>query len=125
MNDISGSISFGPNVGGRSSASKCGADFDAFVGRHLEPSPFDLMSPARRDANNLWQGRKLRVFTRTNEEWRHGCVRGFSHLKKGPGYTPTFNRNTCMGLESIVMQDVIEMQGLQTAGQCNGKMGIV
>ena len=108
---------------GESLGSDCGVDFDEYTRRALsEPFPYNSMSPASRDINDLWAGRTLKLYL--NNQWREGKVLSWCQWNMGP-FSGETHWSLKVELDTLEPRDVVEVHGLQGATQYNGKTGTI
>lgn len=104
--------------------SECGVDFDEYVRRALEePFPYNSMMPASRTIENLWSGRRFRLYNGP-DVFREGKVVSWQQWNTGPLCRVTF---WCVNVEmdSFGVGDSVLIGGLQSANQYNGKEGTI
>lgn len=104
--------------------SECGPDFDEYVRRALdEPFPYSSMHPVSRSVDNLWKGRRLRIYSSPNE-FRTGKVISWSEWNDGPlGRVVYWGMN--IEMDSFDPGDDVKVEGLKAAKQCNGERGAI
>jgi hypothetical protein len=124
---VQGSFAIGP--GGNlmraadSLKSECGKDWDEYVRRALsEPFPYSITSPASRIIDNLWNGRRLRIYSGENQS-RQGKVVSWTQWNTGPMCRCTF-WNLQVEMDSLGIGDSVVVNGLRgKEKQYNGKKG--
>jgi len=124
----SGHISFAVGANGQvmsiadSLKSECGQDFDEYVLRALEePFPYSGMMPASRDVDNLWEGRRLRLYSGKNK-YREGKVISWMQNNTGPFCRITF-WHVNIEMDAVNVGDTVVVVGLESEPQHDGKKG--
>lgn len=112
-----------PGDGLDSFTSECGIDFDEYVQKALpKPFPYCNGGPSSRHITDLWNGRRLKLFS--NNHWRVGTVSGWFQSTSGP-----FCRVTSWILQiefdSLDIGDHVEIHGLRGDKQYNGRKGTI
>lgn len=79
------------------------------------------MSPAHRDIDDLWKGRRFKLYS-SKDEFREGKVVSWTQWNTGPFCLTTFWK-IHVEMESFGLGDTVIVEGLQSAKQLNGKEG--
>lgn len=118
--------------------SHCGVHFDEYVQRALpeQAFPYSSVGPASRTLETLWAGRRLRILLAPESIWYEGKVAKWVQWCSGP-YSPstlwylridfidTRDADGATDDEAFKARDLVEIQGLKSAAQYNGKLATV